>query len=57
VPWQIWGARSWADQLDLRDQGRFVLGFHHQRAHDRLQIQEYKTKTAVENGGSEQEIE
>lgn len=38
------------DQLDLRDQGRFVLGFHHQRAYQMAQAQEYKNKaTEAEN--------
>lgn len=41
------------DQLDLRDQGRFVLGFHHQRAQQREQAQEYKSRAAAESADSE----
>jgi len=36
-------------QLNLEDQGRFVLGYHHQRAHNMAQAQAHKAKSQAKN--------
>ncbi len=47
--------RQFPRQLSLEDQGRFVLGYHHQRAHNMAQIQAHKAKSKNVNQPEPQE--
>jgi CRISPR-associated protein Csd1 len=47
--------RQFPRQLNLEDQGRFVLGYHHQRAHNMAQARAHKTKSQTTNQPESQE--